>query len=157
LTSPSLVVSQVYSPANQQNMNSGKNDRTPPPHGQFGGRLVPCGAIQSRESYISHQIPGYYQASLFANLAISLGPSSGSSWSALSKVTLFTNHSRGAERCAIPSRRNAAHIGPFKFLFSDSPWTHLLRWSRNYPPQVLYLRRLPFCSAIMDSKPLSDK
>jgi hypothetical protein len=54
LTSPSSVVSPVYSPANQQIMKSGKNVRTPPPHGQFGGKLVPCGAIQSLENYINH-------------------------------------------------------------------------------------------------------
>jgi hypothetical protein len=51
LTSPSSEVSPVSSPTNQQ---TSKTVRTPPPHGQFGGRLVSCGAIQSRKICIDH-------------------------------------------------------------------------------------------------------
>jgi hypothetical protein len=130
LTSPYSVVSPVYSPANQQNIKSGKNVRTPPPHGQFGGSLVPCGAIPSRENYVNHWAPGYYQASLFAEHGHFIGILRLEvSWSALLKATLFTIHSRGPERCAIPSRRSSAHIDSFKHLFPDrsnrdSSWIH---------------------------------
>jgi hypothetical protein len=160
------VVNPVYSPANQQNMKSSKNVRTPPAHGQFGGSLVPCGATPSREKYINHWAQGYYQASLFAEpghfigilFPKSLGPHS-------ERLLCSPSILEGPEGCAIPLRGSSAHIDSFKHLFPDrsnrdSSWIHPPPWSRNCKPTSRspkhYLRRLPFCSAIMDSTPPSD-
>jgi hypothetical protein len=60
---------------------------------------------------------GYYQASLFAAPGHFIGTLRPEvSWFALSKATLFTNHSRGARGCAIPLRRSSAHTDSFKLL-----------------------------------------
>jgi hypothetical protein len=58
----SSVIIPVSPPANQENIKFGKTVRNWP----FGGRLVPWGAIQSRENCINPYAPGYCQASLSA-------------------------------------------------------------------------------------------
>jgi hypothetical protein len=146
-------------------MKSDKNVRTPPPDGQFGGRLLPCGAIPSRENYINQWAPGYYQASLFTAPGHFIGTLRLEvSWSALSKANMFTIHSRRAKGVLFFETQLSTHDS-FKLLFSNrsniySSWIHSPPGSRNCKPTSSspkhYLRRLPFCSAIIDSTPPSD-
>jgi hypothetical protein len=106
LTSPSSVVSPVSSPANQQNMTSGKNVRTPPPHGKFGERLVP---VQYKVSKITSttRLPATSKRLCSPNLAISLRPFVWKSLGPHSRRLLCSQTIlEGPERCAIPSRRN---------------------------------------------------
>jgi hypothetical protein len=163
-TSPSSVVSPVSSPANQQNMKSGKNVRTPPPHEKFGERLVPM-QYKVRKITSTTRLLATSKRLSSPNLAISLRPFVRKSLGPHSRRLLCSQTIlERPERCAIPSRRNPAHIDTFNLFFSDrcsrdSPWNHPHPWSRNYKPTSSSpehsLRRLPFCSANMDSTPPS--